>query len=308
MPLYQQVIRTFPNLKPLSASEELMRPLASAAETFNPAAAVNSIFGANRLGLVQREARKQAPQYAKASFNTPAVLDSFLGKLPFKKTDSVLDAGSASGALSFHIAGQVQQVLALDISRHMLEEGKKVQLEKKIDNVLFHRANFNEIPVADGKFDVVVSRLNLHTSLNPVAHVQELTRVLKPGGVLALIDFTAVGQDPSIKKRMVELFSLLDRSAVHIHSKESIAKIFGLNNLEILPEFSHTAEVATPVSELLGVYKPNWREGQIFSNAVTSNFNYPLEDQQDTGFNPYELDGELVASPAHTLFVGRKSL
>lgn len=308
MPLYQQVIRTFPNLKPLSVTDELFRPLASLANLFKATDPMNCTFGSDHLGIVQREARKQAPEYAKASFNAPVVLDTFLSKLPFAKNDAVLDAGSASGPVSFHVADKVEKVLALDISRHMLDEGRKTQTEKKNDNILFHHGDFHNIPVVDGKFDVVISRLALHASPEPAALIRELTRVLKPGGILAVIDFTSVSHDPETRKRMMLLYHLLDRSVVNFYTPESIERFVSGSGLEVLPEFAVTEQVASPLNELISVTKPNFRDGQIFHNAVTSNFNYPHEEEQETGFNPFGQGDaeEIIASPFHTLVVGRK--
>ena len=111
-----------------------------------------------------------------------------------KKGMQVLDLGCGSGAFTPFIArvvGEKGKVYALDIQADMLK-----QLEKKlskpenkdIKNIKLIEGNAYELPFEDGSLDLV----NMVTVLQEIPDrsraLQEVKRVLKPGGILAVTE------------------------------------------------------------------------------------------------------------------------
>ncbi|MCR4265904.1 class I SAM-dependent methyltransferase [Nitratireductor sp. ZSWI3] len=111
----------------------------------------------------------------------------------------VLDAGCGTGALARWIADMEPGVhlTMADFAPAMLERAKTVPGRHV-------RANLLALPFADGEFDVVICTWALETTEDPERAVEELHRVLSPGGLLCLCLCTAP-ESPSSKLRSLPL-------------------------------------------------------------------------------------------------------
>jgi ubiquinone/menaquinone biosynthesis C-methylase UbiE len=111
-----------------------------------------------------------------------------------KKGMQVLDLGCGSGAFTTFLAravGEKGKVYALDIQADMLKqlENKLSKPENKdIQNIKLIEGNAYELPFDDGSLDLV----NMVTVLQEIPDrnraLQEVKRVLKPGGILAVTE------------------------------------------------------------------------------------------------------------------------
>ena len=95
---------------------------------------------------------------------------------------SVLDAGGGAGRLSIAMQGWGANVVLSDFSPPMVAEAR-VNLEQPGQICL---ATVEELPFADGTFDAAVCTILNHVA-EPPQVVEQLARVLKPGGALVLI-------------------------------------------------------------------------------------------------------------------------
>ena len=111
-----------------------------------------------------------------------------------KKGMQILDLGCGSGAFTPFIArtvGDKGKVYALDIQADMLKqlERKLSKPENKdIENIKIIEGNAYELPFEDGSLDLV----NMVTVLQEIPDrnraLQEVNRVLKPGGLFAVTE------------------------------------------------------------------------------------------------------------------------
>jgi ubiquinone/menaquinone biosynthesis C-methylase UbiE len=101
----------------------------------------------------------------------------------------VLDVGSGAGYLALDLAHrpEVEAVTGLDLSADMVEFAR-VAAEFAGARATFVQADAAEMPFADDSFDVVVSTLSLHHWRRPHQVLEEIHRVLAPGGRLYLVD------------------------------------------------------------------------------------------------------------------------
>lgn len=104
----------------------------------------------------------------------------------------VLDLGCGTGALALLVAAAhpAATVLGLDIDRRILTIARHKAQGGTVP-LAFQQGSATELPYGNGVFDRVVSSLMLHHL--PLAAKQqalrECWRVLRPGGLLAVIDF-----------------------------------------------------------------------------------------------------------------------
>lgn len=132
--------------------------------------------------------------------NYPAVADEVipdLGVLLVEAAgvgpgDRVLDvaAGSGNAAIPAALAGA--DVVACDLTPELLEVGKKAAVRRGAE-IRWEQADAEALPYGDGEFDVVLSCVGVMFAPHHQASADELLRVLRPDGRLALISWTPEG-------------------------------------------------------------------------------------------------------------------
>jgi len=100
----------------------------------------------------------------------------------------VLDVATGAGHTAFTFAPYVRQVTAVDITPEMLAQAEKLSAEKTLLNIIFETADAGALPYQDASFDLVTCRIAPHHFPDIVQFIREAVRVLKPGGMLAIVD------------------------------------------------------------------------------------------------------------------------
>ena len=125
---------------------------------------------------------------------------------------SVLDCGCGPGALTFGLAEAVApgRAVGIDLEPGMVELASQIAADNGHANLEFQVADINDLPFDDGEFDVVFSSAVTEHLPDPVTALRELRRVMKPGGITAVIrtEWTfpfIVPECPSLS-RFLELF------------------------------------------------------------------------------------------------------
>ncbi len=105
----------------------------------------------------------------------------------------LLDIGTGTGRMLEILAPRVEHALGIDQSREMLSVAR-VNLERAgLENGRVRRGDMYQLAVPDASFDAVVVHQVLHYADRPAAAIAEAARVLRPGGVLVLVDFAPHG-------------------------------------------------------------------------------------------------------------------
>lgn len=110
-----------------------------------------------------------------------------------QKRDRVLDVGSGLGIDSFiacHATGPEGEVVGIDISTKEVKHAQKRAQERGFDNLKFHVADMERIPLPDDSVDVVISNGAFCLAPNKQKAFRELYRVLKPGGRISVCTTT----------------------------------------------------------------------------------------------------------------------
>ncbi|STT50462.1 SAM-dependent methyltransferase [Klebsiella pneumoniae] len=176
--------------------------------------------------------------------------------------------GCGAGHASFTAAGQVAEVTAYDLSSQMLEVVAAAAKEKGFSNIVTQQGYAETLPFADASFDVVISRYSAHHWHDVGQALREVKRVLKPGGVIIVMDVMSPGH-PVRDVWLQTVEALRDTSHVRNYSSGewlTLATEAGLvvNQLltDRLPlEFSSwVARMRTP--------EPWWRRFAYISRAL----------------------------------------
>jgi len=100
---------------------------------------------------------------------------------------TVLEVAPGPGFLSIEMAKRGLDVQAVDISKTFVEIARKNAAEAGV-RVVFMHGNAAELPVRRESVDFVVCRAAFKNFSEPVKAMNEMLRVLKPGGTALLID------------------------------------------------------------------------------------------------------------------------
>ena len=116
-----------------------------------------------------------------------AAADFFLPHLSHGMT--VLDCGCGPGTITFGLAEAVApaETVGVDLEPTMIARAEAFAGERDVPNVRFQVADIFELPFDDGSFDAVYSCAVLEHLGEPVRALQEMGRVLKPGGVIGVV-------------------------------------------------------------------------------------------------------------------------
>lgn len=145
----------------------------------------------------------------------PAILavDPLVGK-------NVIELGAGTGRVSCLIAPIVRQLVAADISHHMLSLGKRRLEELHLSNWHVSLESHRWLPFADGTADVIIAgwsfcyaALDAEDGWQPALEeaLAETERALCPGGVLILIESLGTGfETPNRPGVLVDYLAYLD--------------------------------------------------------------------------------------------------
>jgi ubiquinone/menaquinone biosynthesis C-methylase UbiE len=103
---------------------------------------------------------------------------------------SLLDCGCGPGSITIDIAEVVAPglVTGIDIELSQVEMARALAIERAVKNARFERANVYKLPFADASFDAVFAHAVLVYLRQPSYALREMRRVLKPGGVVSIVD------------------------------------------------------------------------------------------------------------------------
>ena len=122
----------------------------------------------------------------RAGYFTEHMRDSAIAKANLSENAVVADIGSGTGFVAAGLAPHVGRVYGFDANDDMLEVAKKNLAQ--FDNVEVKAAPGDQIPLPDDFLDGVFANMYLHHAPDPAKAIQEMARVLTPGGVVCITD------------------------------------------------------------------------------------------------------------------------
>ena len=102
----------------------------------------------------------------------------------------LIDCGCGPGSITVDLAQAVApgEAIGIDLREAALMQGRTLARERGIANVAFQAASIYRLPYADGSFDAAFACAVLQHLAAPLAALKEIRRVLKPGGVIGIVD------------------------------------------------------------------------------------------------------------------------
>lgn len=153
--------------------------------------------------------------------------------------ETVLDLGSGGGFdcfLAVRAVGEEGQVIGVDMTPEMITTSRRNAEKAGFGNVDFRLGELENLPVADGIVDVVISNCVINLSPEKRRVFNEAFRVLKSGGRLAISDVVATAEMPDSVKKDMAMYTGCVSGASSIPELESTLRQAGFENIRIRPK------------------------------------------------------------------------
>ncbi len=153
------------------------------------------------------------------------------------KPESVLDVASGTG--DFAIATSKiapKKIVGFDLSEQMIKVGAEKVKKLKLDHLIsFQKGDSENMPFADNSFDAITVAFGVRNFENLEKGLQEFHRVLKPGGVAIVLEFSKPKYFPFKQLYKFYFFHILPRLGGMI-SKDSSAYIYLPESVMAFPD------------------------------------------------------------------------
>ena len=155
--------------------------------------------------------------------------DRLRSVLVVRGDERALDVGTGAGALALALAPLVAHVVGVDIVPELLARAR----ERAPANVELVEADAIALPFALGSFDLVCTARMLHHVARPELVVAELSRVLRPGGTMLVVDQIAP-VDPLAAGELNGFERARDPSTTRVLADVDLRALFDANSLVLL--------------------------------------------------------------------------
>lgn len=102
-----------------------------------------------------------------------------------KAGQKVLDVGCGTGVVAVTARREGARVTGLDLTPELLARAKEHSSVAGFEDIAWKEGDAEDLPYADGEFDVVLSQFGHMFAPRPEVATKEMLRVLKPGGTIA---------------------------------------------------------------------------------------------------------------------------
>lgn len=174
---------------------------------------------------------------------------ALIDALPLDGATLCVDLACGTGDISFALAHRYPRgkILGLDIAEPMLE---KARLRLTTDNILFEKRDMCDSGLEDASVDILTGSYAIRNAPRIEDALREIARIMKPGGTVALLDFskspnrTRQRIDAAVLKYWCGLWGLLLHGNPEVHSyiaaslktfpdRERLRALFAEHNLEL---------------------------------------------------------------------------
>lgn len=186
-----------------------------------------------------------------------------------KPGDTVVDLGSGAGNDCFvarSLTGETGRVIGVDFTDRMIEKARINAKNLGYLNVEFRQGDIENLPLAGGIADVVVSNCVMNLVPNKKQAFAETFRILKAGGHFSVSDIVLSGELPEGLQKSAEMYAGCVSGAIQKADYLSIIEKAGFKNIsiqkekrinlpdEILGDYLNTEEIAKFKAGTTGIF------------------------------------------------------
>ncbi|MCU1295755.1 MAG: Methyltransferase type 11 [Acidobacteriaceae bacterium] len=123
---------------------------------------------------------------------TATEAEAFVNRLPIQPGMQVLDVACGTGNLAVPAARKGAVVTGVDIAPNLIEQAR-ARADQEGLKAEFREGDAEQLPFPDAQFDTVMSMFGAMFAPRPDLVASELVRVCRPGGLIAMANWTPEG-------------------------------------------------------------------------------------------------------------------
>lgn len=194
-----------------------------------------------------------------------------------KEGETVLDLGSGGGFdlfLAGPKVGASGRAIGVDMTAEMIAKARK-NLEHYtkttgLDNVEFRLGEIEHLPVADGSVDVVMSNCVINLALDKQSVWDEIARVLKPGGRVAISDIALYEPLPESVNGVMESWAGCIAGAALVEDLRHQMLLAGLEQVSLTPKPEYVKALVEANDPLYQKVAAELPAGKTAADYITS--------------------------------------
>jgi SAM-dependent methyltransferase len=118
--------------------------------------------------------------------------EEFIERLALRRGEAVLDVACGTGNLAIPAARAGARVTGIDIAPNLIAEAR-LEARAAGQTIVFEVGDAESLPYLDGQFDTTVTMFGAMFAYRPERAATELIRVTRPGGRVAMANWTPEG-------------------------------------------------------------------------------------------------------------------
>jgi ubiquinone/menaquinone biosynthesis C-methylase UbiE len=133
-----------------------------------------------------------AGDFGRIAYYSTKIGEEFVDRLSIRPEMKVLDVACGTGNTAVPAARKGAHVTGVDIAPNLLDQARKRALAEGL-TVWFDEGDAENLPYPDGRYDLVMSMFGAMFAPRPDQVTAELARVCRPGGLIAMANWTPQG-------------------------------------------------------------------------------------------------------------------
>ncbi len=203
-----------------------------------------------------------APTYDKLNHRLSWDIDRYwrckaINSMANHNPETILDIATGTGDFAILAARKLKPkaIIGADISEGMMAIGKqKVAKNQLLDIITFQKEDCTNMSFQEGRFDAVMAAFGIRNFQNLEKGLKEMQRVLKPGGMLCILELTTPVRFP-----MKQLFHIYSHTILPLYgrmiSKDVSAYSYLTKTIEAFPQGETMVEIFNKVGFQKATFK-----------------------------------------------------
>jgi SAM-dependent methyltransferase len=140
-------------------------------------------------GAIRDEFAHQADSFARSpTMSLAETLGAVIDLVPEDPEAGWIEVACGPGLIARAMAPRVGSVLGLDLTPAMIERARADAAAAGVDNVSFEVGDATALDLPDDSLDGAITRFSLHHIPAPLRVLEEMRRVVRPGGLVVVAD------------------------------------------------------------------------------------------------------------------------
>ena len=175
--------------------------------------------------------------------------------------ETVLDLGSGAGLdvlLSARRVSPGGHAYGVDMTDEMLAVARANQERSGIANATFLKGTIEDLPLPDASVDVIISNCVINLASDKARVLREISRVLRPGGRVAVADMVAIEELPESVKQSLDEWAGCVAGTIPVDEYAKGLRDAGLSRIDI--ELTREIHLPGVTGAIASAYIRAWKE------------------------------------------------